>query len=244
MISVFCFSFGNQIMKLNISWNFCAYSARNLCSLMNPQQCQSENSCNNMMMFYFLGPRAPLNITVIEQGVLFAFVSWTAPNDPNKDRYRYRVTWSQNEQSSSTTVYSTEHNMTSLVPGKNYTVTVTSSYISTISQPATTTFTAGTVQSKPTARNIHEVTPWSDIRYVSHTFLWFVQKYPWNILIYLFHPFWSICIYSLCWQSFNRTQPPLWYRTWRKDEISMKEKYLIKLFSYIDWSWLHWRIQI
>ena len=100
-----------------------------------------------MMMFYFLGPRAPLNITVIEQGVLFAFVRWTAPNDPNKDSYRYRVTWNGNGHSSSTTVYSTERNITNLVPGKNYTVTVTSSYISTYSQPAATTFISGTVQS-------------------------------------------------------------------------------------------------
>ena len=102
-----------------------------------------------MMMFYFLGPNPPLNITLVEQGVLFAFVRWTAPNDPNKDSYRYRVTWTRNGYSSSTTVYSTEHNITSLVPGKNYTVTVTSSYISTYSQPATTTFTAGTVKSNP-----------------------------------------------------------------------------------------------
>ena len=100
-------------------------------------------------MFYFLGPNPPLNITVVEQGVLFAFVRWTAPNDPNKDRYRYRVTWSQNGHSSSTTVYSTERNITRLVPGKNYTVTVTSSYINTYSQPATTTFISGIVQSHP-----------------------------------------------------------------------------------------------
>uniref|UniRef100_A0A8C4NG47 Uncharacterized protein n=1 Tax=Eptatretus burgeri TaxID=7764 RepID=A0A8C4NG47_EPTBU len=88
------------------------------------------------------GPNPPLNITVVEQGVLFAFVRWTAPNDPNKDSYRYLVTWSRNGHSISTTVYSTERNITSLVPGKNYTVTVTSSYISTYSQPATTTFIA------------------------------------------------------------------------------------------------------
>jgi len=103
-----------------------------------------------MMMFHFLGPAPPLNITVVEQGVGFAFVRWTAPNDPNKDFYRYRVTWSQNGYSmSSRTVYSTELKITHLVPGKNYTVTVTSYYNIKYSQPATMAFTAGIVQSNP-----------------------------------------------------------------------------------------------
>ena len=112
-----------------------------------------------MMMFHFLGPAPPLNITVVEQDVGFAFLRWTAPNDPNKDSYRYHVTWTQNGHSmSSRTVYSTELNITHLIPGKNYTVTVTSSFNNKYSQPATMTFRAGIVQSNPMLKINHEVT--------------------------------------------------------------------------------------
>uniref|UniRef100_UPI00359022B6 protein SpAN-like isoform X2 n=1 Tax=Myxine glutinosa TaxID=7769 RepID=UPI00359022B6 len=73
---------------------------------------------------------------------MFASVRWTAPNDPNKNSYRYQVTWSQNRYSmNSRTVFGTELNITRLVPRKNYTVTVTSSYNGKYSQPATMAFT-------------------------------------------------------------------------------------------------------
>uniref|UniRef100_UPI00358E62E2 cubilin-like n=1 Tax=Myxine glutinosa TaxID=7769 RepID=UPI00358E62E2 len=95
-----------------------------------------------MIMLYFPAPSPPLDITVVEQDVMFASVRWTAPNDPNKNSYRYQVTWSQNRYSmNSRTVYGTELNITRLVPGKNYTVTVTSSYNGKYSQPATMAFT-------------------------------------------------------------------------------------------------------
>jgi len=194
MTDVFWFSFGFQSMKLNLSPNFCGDSARNFCSLMNPQQCQSENACNNMMMLYFLGPNPPLNITVVEQDVLYAFVRWTAPNDLNKDNYIYRVTWSQNGYSmSSRTVYSTELNITRLVPGKNYTVTVISSYNNKYSQPATMTFTAGIVQSNPLLgiiTRLHHDQIHDTFQIYSCVFF---QKFPLNILNYIFIPFCSMC---------------------------------------------------
>uniref|UniRef100_UPI00358EC556 fibronectin-like isoform X1 n=1 Tax=Myxine glutinosa TaxID=7769 RepID=UPI00358EC556 len=89
------------------------------------------------------GPSPPMNLEVVEQDVGFAFVRWTAPNDPNKDNYTYHVTWYQSEYSmNSTTVHGAEINITSLTPGENYTLTVTSSYNNKYSQPATITFTA------------------------------------------------------------------------------------------------------
>uniref|UniRef100_UPI00358F8946 receptor-type tyrosine-protein phosphatase eta-like n=1 Tax=Myxine glutinosa TaxID=7769 RepID=UPI00358F8946 len=89
------------------------------------------------------GPSPPMNLTVVEQGVGFAFVRWAAPNDPNKDSYNYHVIWYQLEyRMKSRTVYGTEINITSLIPGINYTVTVTSSYGNKSSLPATITFTA------------------------------------------------------------------------------------------------------
>uniref|UniRef100_UPI00358E18B5 tenascin-like isoform X2 n=1 Tax=Myxine glutinosa TaxID=7769 RepID=UPI00358E18B5 len=88
------------------------------------------------------GPSPPMNLAVVEQGVGFAFVRWTAPNDPNKDNYTYDVTWYQYEyQKYSRTVHGTEINITSLTPARNYTVSVTSSHNSKSSLPATITFT-------------------------------------------------------------------------------------------------------
>uniref|UniRef100_UPI00358E5EEF deleted in malignant brain tumors 1 protein-like n=1 Tax=Myxine glutinosa TaxID=7769 RepID=UPI00358E5EEF len=88
------------------------------------------------------GPSPPMNLTVVEQGVGFAFARWTAPNDPNKDNYTYDVTWYQYEyQKYSRTVHGTEINITSLTPARNYTLTVTSSYNNKYSQPTTITFT-------------------------------------------------------------------------------------------------------
>uniref|UniRef100_UPI00358F7E4D receptor-type tyrosine-protein phosphatase eta-like isoform X2 n=1 Tax=Myxine glutinosa TaxID=7769 RepID=UPI00358F7E4D len=89
------------------------------------------------------GPSPPMNLEVVEQGVGFAFVRWTAPNDPNKDNYTYHVTWYQSEYSMiSTTMHGAEINITSLTLGENYTLTVTSSYNNKTSIPATITFTA------------------------------------------------------------------------------------------------------
>uniref|UniRef100_UPI00358F80E0 uncharacterized protein n=1 Tax=Myxine glutinosa TaxID=7769 RepID=UPI00358F80E0 len=89
------------------------------------------------------GPSPPMNLTVVEQGVGFASLRWTAPNDPNTDNYTYDVTWYQYENwINSRTVYGTEINITSLITWKNYTVTVTSSYGNKSSLPATITFTA------------------------------------------------------------------------------------------------------
>uniref|UniRef100_A0A8C4Q7T9 Uncharacterized protein n=1 Tax=Eptatretus burgeri TaxID=7764 RepID=A0A8C4Q7T9_EPTBU len=89
------------------------------------------------------GPSPPLNITVAKQDWSFASVKWTAPNDPNKDSYTYRVMWYLRRYSMNyKTVYNTEINITRLVPGGNYTLTVTSYYNNKYSLPATITFTA------------------------------------------------------------------------------------------------------
>ena len=103
-----------------------------------------------MVMLYFIGPAPPLNITVVKQDLWFASVRWTAPNDPNKDSYTYHAKWYQNGYLvNSRTVYSTELNMTHLSPGRNYTLTVTSSYNNKASLPAAITFTAGIIQFDP-----------------------------------------------------------------------------------------------
>ena len=99
-----------------------------------------------MMSLHFAGPSPPTNLTVVEEGVGFASVRWTAPNDPNKDSYTYRVKLYLNEyHMNDRTVYSTEFTMTYLEPGYNYTVTVTSAANNKASLPATITFTAGIV---------------------------------------------------------------------------------------------------
>uniref|UniRef100_UPI00358E89EB uncharacterized protein n=1 Tax=Myxine glutinosa TaxID=7769 RepID=UPI00358E89EB len=90
------------------------------------------------------GPAPPLNITVVERNVPFVSVRWTAPNDSNKDSYRYHVEWYRNtRQMHSTTVYNTEVTITHIVPRRNYTLTVTSYYNGKYSQPATIYFTTG-----------------------------------------------------------------------------------------------------
>uniref|UniRef100_A0A8C4WXK8 Fibronectin type-III domain-containing protein n=1 Tax=Eptatretus burgeri TaxID=7764 RepID=A0A8C4WXK8_EPTBU len=90
------------------------------------------------------GPSPPTNLTVVEQGVGFATVRWTAPNDPNKDSYIYHVTCYQcGDNFNFKTVYRTECDFANLSPGNIYTVNVSSSNTNNkFSQPATITFTA------------------------------------------------------------------------------------------------------
>uniref|UniRef100_UPI00358DE050 uncharacterized protein isoform X3 n=1 Tax=Myxine glutinosa TaxID=7769 RepID=UPI00358DE050 len=88
------------------------------------------------------GPSPPMNLTVVEQGIGFATLRWTAPNDPNKDSYRYDVIWYQNGFLNYKAKFNPEINITSLSPETNYTVNVTSSYNNKDSLPATITFTA------------------------------------------------------------------------------------------------------
>uniref|UniRef100_UPI00358ED758 receptor-type tyrosine-protein phosphatase eta-like n=1 Tax=Myxine glutinosa TaxID=7769 RepID=UPI00358ED758 len=106
--------------------------------------CQSKNVCINRIMLYSLGPAPPLNITVVERNVPFVSVRWTAPNDSNKDSYRYHVELYRNTRLMyGTTVNNTEVTITRLAPGRNYTLTVTSDYNGKYSQPATISFTTG-----------------------------------------------------------------------------------------------------
>ena len=87
-----------------------------------------------------------MNVTVLEQDIGFATVSWTAPNDPNKDKYSYLVTWSQNEYSvNSRIIKNTEFTIPNLSPGWNYTATIDTVYNNRHSIPVTINVTTGIV---------------------------------------------------------------------------------------------------
>jgi len=146
------FSIGHQITNLVFFMYKIAveYYVLDFCSSTKPDHCWSKKVFVDMIMLYFLGPSPPLNITVVKQDLSFASVKWTAPNDPNKDSYTYRVMWYLRRDSMNyKTVYNTEINITRLVPGGNYTLTVTSYYNNTYSLPETITFIAGIVQFDP-----------------------------------------------------------------------------------------------
>uniref|UniRef100_A0A8C4Q2L4 protein-tyrosine-phosphatase n=1 Tax=Eptatretus burgeri TaxID=7764 RepID=A0A8C4Q2L4_EPTBU len=80
-------------------------------------------------------PSPPVQIRVTTQNSTTLSISWTSPNDTNKDRYEYNVSLSNDlELVTNITMGQTNYTFTNLSPGTDYNVSVSSLYNDTKSQ--------------------------------------------------------------------------------------------------------------
>jgi len=85
--------------------------------------------CLSIDIYIVADPSPPVNLTTTKHNITSITVSWRAPSDPNKDNYSYNITWFQ--LGSSFLTYSRSTNQTALtiaqlLPGKKYSVNVSS----------------------------------------------------------------------------------------------------------------------
>uniref|UniRef100_A0A8C4Q2D2 protein-tyrosine-phosphatase n=1 Tax=Eptatretus burgeri TaxID=7764 RepID=A0A8C4Q2D2_EPTBU len=102
-------------------------------------------------------PSPPLQLRVTTQNSTSLSISWTSPNDTNKDQYEYKVLLSKNmELGTNITIRQTNYTFTNLLPGTDYNVSVSSLYHERKSQAAVilaTTDPSPPVQIRVTTQN-------------------------------------------------------------------------------------------
>jgi len=93
----------------------------------------STTCCSELILWYlsfsFADPSPPLQLRVTTQNSTSLSISWTSPNDTNKDHYQYNVLLSKDmELVTNTTMGQTNYTFTNLSPGTDYNVSVLSLY--------------------------------------------------------------------------------------------------------------------
>ena len=109
----------------------------------------STTCCGELILFHlsfpFTDPSPPLQLHVTAQNSTTISISWTSPNDTNKDHYEYNVLLLSKDIKLETNITrgQTNYTLTNLSPGTDYNVSVSSLYHERESQAAVILATTG-----------------------------------------------------------------------------------------------------